>query len=240
MVSRSDTSGRRVLREEIKEHLIDRIVSGCLKPGDRVVELRIAEEFGVSQTPVREALRDLELLGFVVSLPFRGTQVREILPEDLVEIYPIRAALEGIAGRAAVSSIDSEIFDRLETFLAQMREASERGDSHAHVQADIAFHRTIIEASGNKLLMQFWDSMRLETTTFLTMAIARRTLHELAERHTVILAALRSRDPVLVETAMKRHIEEPGEWVRQNASMISRDVLGSGTPVGNDEAEECD
>src|SRR5215510_7128928 len=69
---------RRVLREEIREQLIDDILSGRLPPGTRIVETRLAQEFGVSQAPVREALRDLELFGFVTSSPFRGTQVREI------------------------------------------------------------------------------------------------------------------------------------------------------------------
>jgi DNA-binding FadR family transcriptional regulator len=100
-----------------------------------------------------------------------------------------------------------------------MYSASECGDSRAHVEADVAFHRTIIEASGNRLIVQFWESMRLEITTFLTMAMARRSLHELAERHVVLLAALRSRDPILVETAMRRHIEEPGEWVLAQAQV---------------------
>src|SRR5207248_8921275 len=63
-------------------------------PGTRIVETRLAQELGVSQAPVREALRDLELFGFVVSSPFRGTQVRKISPEDLLEIYPVRAALD--------------------------------------------------------------------------------------------------------------------------------------------------
>jgi DNA-binding GntR family transcriptional regulator len=224
MVSQTGSSGRRVLREEIKEHLIEEIVSGRLKPGDRVVEMRVAQELGVSQAPVREALRDLELFGFVVSLPYRGAQVREVSTSDLVQIYPIRAALEGVAGRAAVSRIDEGTFQRLEELLDKMRDASERNDSHAHVEADVAFHKTIIEASGNRLIIRFWESMRLEVTTFLTMAMSRRSLHELAERHVVLLAALRVRDPILVETAMRRHIEEPGEWILNQAEQRPDDA----------------
>ncbi|MGH2558385.1 MAG: GntR family transcriptional regulator [Thermomicrobiales bacterium] len=204
---------RRVLREEIKEYLIDAIVRGELKPGERIVETQVAQQLGVSQGPVREALRDLELFGFVVSSPFRGTQVREISSDDLVDIYPIRAALEGIAARAAATRIDESMLAQLEMHLGQMREAAAQGDRETHIDADIAFHRTIIEASGNRLLRQFWDSMRLATTTFVTNAMARRSLDELAERHAPLLAALRAHDPVAAEDAMRRHIEEPGEWV---------------------------
>jgi len=99
-LGRSRPTARRVFREEIREQLIADILSGRLPPGSRIVETRLAQQFGVSQAPVREALRDLALFGFVVSSPFRGTQVREISPEDLLEIYPVRAALEGVAARA--------------------------------------------------------------------------------------------------------------------------------------------
>src|SRR5262245_26701993 len=119
---------RRVFREEIREQLIEDILNGKLSPGARIVETRIAQQFGVSQGPVREALRDLELFGFVVSSPFRGTQVRKISTDDLLEIYPIRAALEAVAARAAAMKIDEATLARLEEHLDAMRDASKRDD----------------------------------------------------------------------------------------------------------------
>src|SRR5688572_18246051 len=98
--------GRRVFRERIREQLIEDILSGRLPPGSRIIETRLAQQLGVSQGPVREALRDLELFGFVVSSPFRGTQVRQISTDDLLEIYPVRAALEGVAAASAAVRID--------------------------------------------------------------------------------------------------------------------------------------
>src|SRR5687767_9053059 len=92
---------RTVLREQVKELLLERILAGDYRPGDRLVETRIAQELGTSQAPVREALRDLELLRFVESEPFRGARVREISPAELAEIYPVRAALEEVAAREA-------------------------------------------------------------------------------------------------------------------------------------------
>src|SRR6187431_716598 len=108
---------RRVFREEIREQLIEDILNGRLAPGARIVETKIAQQFGVSQGPVREALRDLELFGFVVRSPFRGTQVRKISPADLLEIYPVRAALEGVAARAAAPRMDAPTLARLEAAL---------------------------------------------------------------------------------------------------------------------------
>lgn len=213
MVSRAPTIGRRVLREEVKEYLIELIRRGELKPGDRVVETHVAQQLGVSQTPVREALRDLELFGFVVSSPFRGTRVREVSTTDLIEIYAIRAALEGVAARQTAPRITEPALAELATLLDRMREAAVRDDRYALVEADIAFHRIIVEASGNRLLRQFWESMSLSTSTFLTVVMSRHNLDELAARHEPLLAALRTGDPALAEAAMRRHIEEPGEWI---------------------------
>ena len=205
---------RRVFREEIREKLIEDILSGQLAPGARIVETKIAQQFGVSQGPVREALRDLELFGFVVSSPFRGTQVRKISTEELLEIYPIRAALEGVAARAAAVRIDQATLDRLEELIGAMREAAARDDHPAEADADHDFHHAIIKASGNRMLENLWQTMRLSITTCLTHSFTHRSLHEIAERHVAVLEALRSGDPSRAEAAIRRHIEEPGEWIR--------------------------
>jgi DNA-binding GntR family transcriptional regulator len=209
---------RSVFREGIRDQLIEDILSGRLPPGTRIVETRVAQRFGVSQGPVREALRDLELFGFVVCSPFRGTQVREVSTEDLLEIYPVRAALEGVAGAAAALRIDDATLLELENLIATMREAAARGDQRAHVAADEAFHHTVIKAAGNRMLEHVWQSMRLSITTCVTHSVTHRSLHEIADRHIVVLQALRARDPKLAEAAIRRHIEEPGEWILAEAN----------------------
>jgi DNA-binding GntR family transcriptional regulator len=206
---------RRVFREEIREQLIEDILNGRMPPGARIVETRIAQQFGVSQGPVREALRDLELFGFVVSSPFRGTQVRKISTDDLLEIYPIRAAIEGVAARTAALRIDDATLDQLEDLIKQMREAD---DPHAQAHLDGAFHHAIIKAAGNRMLEHVWQTMRLSITTCVTHAVTHRSLHEIAERHVPVLAALRDRDPVRAEAELRHHIEEPGEWIRAAAA----------------------
>src|SRR5437868_5230171 len=147
LIKKSTKIRRRVFREEIREQLIDDILSGRLAPGTRIVETRIAQKFGVSQAPVREALRDLELFGFVVCSPFRSTYVRQISTEDLLESYPVRAALESLAAREAAARITDETLGQLELLIEAMREAAQEGDHHAHVDADFAFHHTVIKAA---------------------------------------------------------------------------------------------
>jgi DNA-binding GntR family transcriptional regulator len=175
---------------------------------------------------VREALRDLELFGFVVSSPFRGAIVRQTSVEDLVQIYPIRAVLEGLAARDAATRIDEAGVNKLEKVLATMRSAASRGDHRAAVAADFAFHFTIVKASGNWLLRQFWERMQLATTTLLTVAKSHHSLNEIAERHAPVLEALRAHDPEAAEAAMRRHIEEPGQWIR--ATMETADAPKEG------------
>jgi DNA-binding GntR family transcriptional regulator len=226
------TLERRVLREDIRDHLIDDILNGRLAPGDRIVETRIAQRFGVSQAPVREALRDLELFGFVVSSPFRGTQVRKISTEELLEIYPIRAALEGVAARAAAVRIDPATLDRLQELIGVMREAAARDDHRAEADADHNFHHAIVKASGNHMLEHVWQTMRLSITTCLTTSITHRSLHEIAERHVAVVDALRSGDPDRAEAAVRRHIEEPGEWIRS-----AHQQEQAATPAEPDEKE---
>ena len=205
---------RRVFREEIREKLIEEILGGVLPPGARIVETRVAQQFGVSQGPVREALRDLELFGFVVSSPFRGTQVRKITTDDLLEIYPIRAALEAVAARLAAVKIDKATLAQLEELIGTMREAAARDDAHAQANLDAEFHHLIIKAAGNRMLEHVWQTMRLSITTCVTRAVTHRSLHELVERHVPLLEALRAGDPALAEAEIRRHIEEPGDWIR--------------------------
>lgn len=206
--------GRRVLREEIRDHLMQDILEGRLSPGERIIETRVAQRFDVSQAPVREALRDLEMFGFIASSPFRGAVVREMSPEDLVQVYPIRAVLEGLAAREAARRIDESGLKRLQKLVDTMRKAAARGNNRAQVDADFEFHLAIVEASGNWLLKQFWERMRLANTTLLTVAKSRHSTLEIAERHVPVLDALRARDPEAAERAMRQHIEEPGQWLR--------------------------
>ena len=207
---RAKQAGRRVFRDDIRERLIEDILSGRLPPGTRLVEAKLAQQLGVSQGPVREALRDLELFGLVVSSPFRGTAVRKVSTEDLFEIYPIRRALESVASRAAAERINGRTLARLEKLIGVMRDAALREDPRAHVNADLAFHRTIVKASGNRMLGHIWETLRLPMAMFVTHSVTHRSLSEIGERHVELLEALRSGDPLVAEAAMRRHIEEPG------------------------------
>ena len=209
----SSSVTRVVLREQVKELILERILNGTYRPGERLVETRIATELGTSQAPVREALRDLELLRFVESEPFRGARVREVSQEELIEIYPVRAAIEEVAAREAATRLDGEV-DALAAELEAMHRAADANDLHAQVEHDVAFHRLIVEASGNRVLLETWLSLRIEARTIVTALRTGLDGHDIAERHRPVLEALRAGDPDLAGTALRRHVEQFGELLK--------------------------
>ena len=128
------------------------IIHGELGPGHRLVEMSIAREYGTSQGPVREALRELEMLGFVTSSPHRGTYVRDPWQRGMLELYEVRAALEDFATRIATPELSQDVAP-LQEHIEAMSDAAARDDVAGVVDHSERFHRTILEASGNELLL---------------------------------------------------------------------------------------
>ena len=177
-------------RERAKDVILQRIVSGEYPPGSRLVETRIAQELGVSQAPVREALRDLEQLGCIVHEPFRGCSVRAFSAEELLEAFPVRAALEALAARLAA-------------------------EAHDQAQANASFHATIVRASRNATLERQWQLLEPFSRTYLTVSQPGLDLLALSERHIPILEALRARDPDAAAAAMHQHLMDAAELLKE-------------------------
>jgi DNA-binding GntR family transcriptional regulator len=194
------------LREQIREILLERILNGELRPGDRLVELHIAQELGTSQAPVREALRELQSLGFVEHEPYRGTRVRRITEKELAEIYPVRAALEELAAQEAAVRLGGRAGE-LEREFEAMREAAD-GDNLQDLAAhDATFHRLIVEAAGNRVLLDTWRTLRVEARVVVTALKTDIDLHELAELHRPLLEALKDGVPEKAGGALRQHFE---------------------------------
>jgi DNA-binding GntR family transcriptional regulator len=204
---------RTVLREEVKNVLLERILSGHYAPGERLVEIRIAQEFGVSQAPVREALRDLESVHFVESIPFRGARVRSVSDAELIEVYPIRGALEEVAAREAAKRMKGEV-----TALEKEIEAMTRArDLREQVEHDVRFHQLIVEASGNSRLLEIWRSLQVEARTAITALRTGLTPEEAAEMHRPIVDALRRKDSRGAGRAIRSHVERFGKILASQA-----------------------
>jgi DNA-binding GntR family transcriptional regulator len=203
-----ETLQRVSLSDQIKEFVIDAILSGEFKPGQRVVESALARRLGVSQAPVRDALRDLVMTGFLETEPYKGTSVRSFTREDLYEVYTVRAALESLAARLASQRVTDADLGTLRQILAEMVEAGRAQDPDRMTKLDNAFHETILKLSGNKLLYQLWQNLRFGYWTIVTAKMEEFELEELARRHEELYEALASRKPGAAGAAMRRHIEE--------------------------------
>ncbi|MFE9630495.1 GntR family transcriptional regulator [Streptomyces sp. NBC_00190] len=192
------------LREQIREHIVEGIVSGRWKPGERIVERRIAVELEVSQTPVREALRELETLRLIESAPNKGVRVRNLSAADLEEIYPVRAGLEQIAAELAAPRLATDC-TALEPHVAALWEADRIKDGTAQVRHTVGFHREMVRAAGNSVLLHTWESLGIEVFTALSIRWLGTVQKSYAEEHEALVEAFRSQDPD-IGLLVKRHV----------------------------------
>ena len=196
----------------IRNVLLERIVSGDYGPGDRLVELHLAREFGSSQAPVREALRNLEAAGLITIKPRRGSFVNDYHARAQHEIYAVRGALEEAAMRLAMPRLkqDTRV---LATHLEGMREAARNNDFDAVILHSVGFHRTILRASQNELLLRMWESLHVETHSRKTLLQPNMDMEGVAESHAPIFEAVEAGD---VEAAC-RLSREHQEYFEQRA-----------------------
>ncbi|GGO53454.1 GntR family transcriptional regulator [Streptomyces daqingensis] len=192
------------LREQIREHIVEGIVSGRWQPGERIVERRIAVELEVSQTPVREALRELEALRLIESATNKGVRVRELSAADLEEIYPVRAGLEQIAAELAAPHLAGDA-SALLPHVEALYEADRAGDGEAQVRHTVAFHREMVRAAGNSVLLHTWESLGIEVWTALSIRWLGTVQQSYAEEHEAVMEAFRRRDPRIAEL-VKAHV----------------------------------
>ncbi len=194
------------LSELARRALLDGLLDGRWKPGDRIIERQVAHELGISHGPVREALRDLHAMQLVEAVPNKGVRVRELTPGYLVEVYPVRAALERLAGQLAVRRLAGDVSE-LEPHLELMRQAARDGDTGLQVHCAVEFHREIVRAAGNPVLLRQWEALAIELWTRLSLMWLRTELHENAEDHVAIVDAFRRQDPY-VGRLLELHVLE--------------------------------
>jgi len=212
---------RTVLREQVKDFLLQQIVSGELEPGARLVETRIAQELGTSQAPVREALRDLELLRLVESEPFRGSRVRVFDEGEMIQVYPVRASLEELAARLATVNLAGDV-SLLEIEFDAMREAAKAGDTRSLAEHDIAFHRVIVEAAENAVLEQCWISLGVESRIMITLYGVYMDPTQAAERHISLIEAIGSGNVIGAGREARKHVEVSSRLVRNRTGGARR------------------
>ena len=195
---------RDCLRSQIYRELLRRIVEGKYQPGDRLIELSIAREFDTSQAPVREALRELEALRVVETEAYRGTRVREVKADELIEVSEVRGVLEEAAAIHAAVGFKGKT-EALQTEASALNAAAASGDPDAYSRHNAMFHRLIVQAGGNRVLERVWESLMLEARTRLGLKAFKFDLNAIAATHQPIVDAFHQGDGALAGTLLREH-----------------------------------
>ncbi|MFI5660807.1 GntR family transcriptional regulator [Streptomyces sp. NPDC051684] len=201
------------LHEQVRRFVLEGLVAGRWEPGDRIVERRIALELDVSQAPVREALRELENMGLVTYALNRGARVCELTVDQLHDVYQVRASLERRAVALAAPRLAGDV-TALEGHLLAMRRAAAEGSADEQALHGVAFHRAIVHACGNPVLIRHWDWLGVEAWTRLSLGLLRTELHDNAEDHEELVEGLRRGDPHLGRL-MELHVMDYADHARK-------------------------
>jgi DNA-binding GntR family transcriptional regulator len=193
------------VRDRIRWVLLKRISEGGYRPGERLKEMKLAQEFEVSQAPVREVFRELETLGILVSRRYRGTHVREISNQENRDAYQLRGYLEEIAVQLIPPAKLKDAIPSLEALQAAMRTAAQTGDPDAFAYANTRFHRGIVSIASNRTLLKVWDSLEIGMLSRLNLQKNEDKLRSLAEIHQPIVDSLKLGDPKQTGVLLREH-----------------------------------
>ncbi len=193
------------LRDIVFESMREAIIQGVLRPGERLMEIQLAEEMGVSRTPVREAIRKLELEGFVVMIPRKGAYVAGVSLKDMADVFEIRAALEGLAAGLAAERITDEELEQMERVL--LFDESQEPDLEQIVASDTDFHALVYKSSRNERLVQILGNLREHFQRFRSTSLAVPGRVKVAiEEHRTIVEALGRHDLAEAQELATQHI----------------------------------
>lgn len=222
-----------LLSTSVKKLLLDRIMRGHYKPGERIIELQLSKELGTSQSPVREALRDLAAIGIVTIHSRRGARVRLPTSKELADISLVRAEIDALAASLASPLVDGEVLEELREAYADMVRHHAAGDHVELTQADARFHRLIATTSANQAIQHVFDQLEPFARTFITLTLPRADVKSIIAEHKLILDAFEQRDAALAATRAREHQMNVSALFRdhfESSGLVSRNGGGT-TPL---------
>ena len=213
------------LRDVVFNTLREAILKGDLKPGERLMELQLASKLGVSRTPIREAIRELEMIGLVENIPYKGTIVRKLTRKgaevakmtlkDMEDVLEIRDALDELAVRIACQKISDEQLKQLEDMKELFEKSTQTGNVKKIAEADVTFHDVIYEATGNPKLVTLLNNLREQVYRYRVEYIKDpKNYPTLIAEHEAILESLKNRDVKNAVEAMHVHVANQAEAVK--------------------------
>lgn len=218
------------LRDVVFNTLRQAILKGELKPGERLMELALAERLGVSRTPIREAMRKLELEGLVVMIPRRGAQVANITEKDLNDVLEVRIALENLAIEKACKCMDEEQLGRLWMAAKEFERTMADGNLVHLAEADVAFHEIIYRAADNVRLNQVLNNLREQIYRYRVEYLKEEeTRNLLVREHEEMYQAIKERDVEKAQEISFRHLENQRKAIISSIEVEEE----AGTKSGN-------
>lgn len=202
------------LRDVVFNTLRRAILRGELKPGERLMEIQLANKLGVSRTPIREAIRKLELEGLVLMVPRKGAEVAEITEKNLRDVLEVRCALEELAVQLACDRIDPERMQQLLDAAAHFQDILGTADITELGEADEAFHDVIFQATDNRRLIQLLNNLREQMYRYRIEYLKKKECYpQLLEEHAAIIQAIREHDKAKATEITVQHINNQVDTV---------------------------
>ena len=202
------------LRDVVFNTLRQAILRGELKPGERLMEIQLANKLGVSRTPIREAIRKLELEGLVLMIPRRGAEVAEITEKSLRDVLEVRRALEELSVKLACARITEEQIEELKEAAKEFETHLKGGDITSYAEADVKFHDIIYHATDNQRLIALLYNLREQMYRYRVEYLKREEVHEkLLAEHQYIIEMLEQRNQEKAIEAVCKHIDNQVETV---------------------------
>ncbi|MGN0343218.1 MAG: GntR family transcriptional regulator [Roseburia sp.] len=203
------------LRDVVFNTLREAILKGELKPGERLMELKLASKLGVSRTPIREAIRMLEQEGLAVTIPRRGAVVAHMSEKDTEDVLQIRSALDELAVQLAADNMQPEQLEQLEQARQKFEDATRSKDIKLLAQMDVQFHDVIYQATGNPRLVVLLNNLREQMYRYRVEYLKdEKAYPKLLQEHQDIVDGLRQRDKEKVAEIMRRHVRNQAETVK--------------------------
>jgi len=196
------------MRQRVLDILRSAIINGDMKPGQRLTEELICEQMGISRGPVREAMRELEVEGLIISEPYKGAEVLDISDREVFELLmPMRLLIEEFGFRYALKNVTEKDLDTLQAIVERMARAAKKGDVDEVVEIDVAFHEAVLRISGQVHCMQIWRTISPRVRAYFARWRHKNPdLDEVVKEHRLLLQDFRKKDESRVIKRLREHI----------------------------------
>lgn len=213
------------LRDVVFNTLRQAILTGELKPGERLMEIHLANRLGVSRTPIREAIHKLELEGLVTLIPRRGAEVAQITEKSMSDVLEVRRALDALCAELACDRITEAGLESLKQSCDTFETAVKTGDAKKIAQADVALHDIIVRATGNQRLIQLVNNLSEQMYRYRFEYIKDSSQHEnLVEEHRIIYRSIVEKDRETAAEAARTHIDNQKKAIIRRIRLDSRNL----------------